>query len=212
MSKTIKDHLYEIFLDLTNDQFKLFKSKLCDRKQEPRIRKGAVENADRLDLVEKLISAHTEKRAVAVTIEVLKSINCNDLASELASQLASELADNERELGSASANGAGCRAAGGGAATPAAGPGNMVGGRHFIDFHQVSLINRVSNVAGILDQLRDRGITSEEQYEEIGAEPTRQGKMRKIFHGPINSGGQRAKDALYEILESLERYLMDDLK
>ncbi|KAJ8353028.1 hypothetical protein AAFF_G00120340 [Aldrovandia affinis] len=169
MPKTIKDHLHDILLDLTNDQFKLFKSKLCDRRQEPRIRKGAVENDDRLDLVEKLISAHTEKRAVAVTIEVLKSINCNDLASELASKLASELADNESELGSASANGASCRAAGGGAATPAAGPGNMVGGTHFIDLHQVTPINRVSNVAGILDQLRHRGIASEEQCDEIEA-------------------------------------------
>ncbi|KAJ8332818.1 hypothetical protein SKAU_G00417140 [Synaphobranchus kaupii] len=112
----------------------------------------------------------------------------------------------------------GDRASRGGAATPAAGPSGTTGGksgttgeRHFIDVHRTALTDRVYSVTAILDRLLERRVITQLGYNDIMAESTNN-RMRKIFSGPIHSGGKRAKDVLYEILEEQEPYLMDELK
>ncbi|KAG5855943.1 hypothetical protein ANANG_G00002350 [Anguilla anguilla] len=189
-----KELLFGTLSDLTEDQLKQFKSKLCDCELKPRIRRGEVEKADRLDLVDILISRHTTNKAVPVTIRILESMNCNDLATEL-----NEI---QGELGSARGEGA----SSGGAANPAAAE------KHFVDVHRTALIERVTNTRAILDRLLEREVITQSGYEEVMAERTNQNRMRKIFSGPMHSGGKRAKDALCEILESQERFLMNELK
>ncbi|KAJ8332816.1 hypothetical protein SKAU_G00417120 [Synaphobranchus kaupii] len=100
----------------------------------------------------------------------------------------------------------------GGAAPPAAGPCGTTGERHFIDVHRTALIERVSSVSAILDRLLDHGVIAQSDYDEILAESTKQTRMRKLFNGRIHSGGKRAKDVLYTILEEQESYLMNELK
>ncbi|XP_061074164.1 apoptosis-associated speck-like protein containing a CARD [Conger conger] len=190
MSNTIKDDIFDVLRDLNDDQFKLFKSKLCDRSVEPRIRKSEVEKADRLDLVEIIISRHTTNRAVSVTVTILKSMHCNELATELEEEGASR----------------------GGGPTPAAGACGTTAEKHFIDRHRTALIERVCNVTAILDRLLECGVVTQSGHDEIQAGNTKQDKMRKLLSGPIHSGGEIAKDALLEILETQEPFLMDDLK
>ncbi|KAA0702809.1 Caspase-1 [Triplophysa tibetana] len=83
MDKTIKDHLIDTFDDLGSDQ-KKFKRKLCDRKQEPRIRRAAIDKTeDSLDLADLMVTHFTSNGAVAVTLEILEAIAFNEQAEEL---------------------------------------------------------------------------------------------------------------------------------
>uniref|UniRef100_A0A3Q3G162 CARD domain-containing protein n=1 Tax=Labrus bergylta TaxID=56723 RepID=A0A3Q3G162_9LABR len=83
---------------------------------------------------------------------------------------------------------------------------------HFVDKHQCDLKARVNNIGPILDKLLEKGVIRQEVYDKIRDTPTTQEKMRKLFHGPLKSGGQKAKDVFYQILEKEESYLVDDLK
>lgn len=84
MAKSIKDHLQDIFDDLGAGDQRKFKSKLCDRKTEPRIRRAAVEKVeDSIDLAGLMVTTFRESGAVPVTIEILQAIGCNEQAEEL---------------------------------------------------------------------------------------------------------------------------------
>ncbi|KAK0139328.1 NACHT, LRR and PYD domains-containing protein 1 [Merluccius polli] len=50
---------------------------------------------------------------------------------------------------------------------------------HFVDRHRSSLIQRISSVAAILDQLLDQKVVSQEQYDTILAKATQQNQVRK---------------------------------
>nr|XP_015192035.1 PREDICTED: apoptosis-associated speck-like protein containing a CARD [Lepisosteus oculatus] len=82
MPKTIKDHIIAALEDIGNFKLKRFKAKLCDG-QDRRIRRGTIENADQVDLAEKLISTYTEKMAVKITIDLLRAIDENQAAADL---------------------------------------------------------------------------------------------------------------------------------
>ncbi|KAJ8287589.1 hypothetical protein COCON_G00002480 [Conger conger] len=84
--------------------------------------------------------------------------------------------------------------------------------QHFIDRHRTALIQRVCDVTAILDRLLECGVVTQSGYDEIQAGNTKQDKMRKLLSGPIHSGGEIAKDALLEILQAQEPFLVEDLK
>lgn len=84
MAKTIKDHLQDIFDDLGKDEQRKFKSKLCDRKTEPRVRRAAIDKVkDSIDLADLMVNTFTTTGAVPLTIELLQAIGCNEQATEL---------------------------------------------------------------------------------------------------------------------------------
>ncbi|XP_078108434.1 NACHT, LRR and PYD domains-containing protein 1 homolog [Sander vitreus] len=85
-----------------------------------------------------------------------------------------------------------------------------VQGQHFVDKHRIKLIERVSNIAAILDELLDEDVIQQETYDKIRVLPTCQEKMRELYSGPLNA--RRCKDIFYKILEEKERYLVDELK
>lgn len=81
MAKTLTVHLIDTFDDMTQDNVKKFKRKLCDRSQEPRVRRAAIEKIkDSLDLADLMVDTFTSIGAVTVTIEILQAINCNEQA------------------------------------------------------------------------------------------------------------------------------------
>ena len=80
-----------------------------------------------------------------------------------------------------------------------------------MDKHQLELIERVSNVAPILDELLDRKVISQNRYDKIGALPTSQEKMRAICSTCLKAG-TACKDVFYKILEENEPHLIADLK
>ncbi|KAM9353693.1 NACHT, LRR and PYD domains-containing protein 1 homolog isoform 2-T2 [Symphorus nematophorus] len=83
---------------------------------------------------------------------------------------------------------------------------------HFVDKNQCDLIERVSNIGPILDNLLRDGVIQQEGYDTICVIPTTQEKMRKLYSGPLKAGGLAAKDIFYKILEKEESYLVADLK
>ncbi|KAI9532118.1 hypothetical protein NQZ68_034323 [Dissostichus eleginoides] len=88
----------------------------------------------------------------------------------------------------------------------------MVDDEHFVDKHQIELINRVNCVADILDQLLDEKVITKPIYDEILEIPTNQKKMRKLLRGPLNEAGLRGKEVFYKFLEKEAKYLIEDLK
>ncbi|KPP57859.1 Apoptosis-associated speck-like protein containing a CARD-like [Scleropages formosus] len=87
MSKTVKDCLIEVLDDLDDDQFKKFKSKLVDRREEPRIRRGTIMTVDRLDVADKLVSTFTEEGASRVAVEILEFMGCRQEVEDLKDSL-----------------------------------------------------------------------------------------------------------------------------
>lgn len=81
--KTVKKILNDVLGDLQSKNFKKFKNYLSDRDQEPRIPVSVIENADEMDIVDALVRTYTEKKAISVAIEVIRDINCLDLAEKL---------------------------------------------------------------------------------------------------------------------------------
>ncbi|MBN3297184.1 ASC protein, partial [Amia calva] len=211
MSKTTKDWIIDTLENLVDVDLKKFKSKLCDRPDEPKIRKGAIQNADYVDLADKLVSTYTENGAVNVTIEVLESIGLKQEAADLR-------------------NGTKTSSGGVGAPKPASGPGFMKdgedssngtssstalcsnSGEHVVDKHRAALIQRVSQVEPILDALLASKILNHEMYSKILAESTSQSKMRLLLSGPMVSCGIRGKDELWRILKKQEPYMTVDLE
>ncbi|XP_048859684.1 apoptosis-associated speck-like protein containing a CARD isoform X2 [Brienomyrus brachyistius] len=181
MPKTVKDCLIETFEDLNEEQFKKFKSKLIDRKGEPRIGKGIVQNMDRLDLIDKLVSTFTEKNAGQVTVNILRSANFTQEADDL-----------QESLGIVSFSSGQTE-------------------KHFLDVHRTTLIERVNNVNSILDRLQDKGILNSVSYSDISTLPNDHNKMRALYDGPLKSCGNKGKDDLLSILQELQPYLMDEL-
>ncbi|MBN3325732.1 ASC protein, partial [Atractosteus spatula] len=197
MPKTIKDRIIDALEDIGNSKLKRFKAKLCDG-QDRRVRRGAIENADEIDLADKLISAYTEKTAVNITIDLLRAIDEN--------QAAADLQNSTKELMGEASTGkppAGAAAAAGGR--------YMKDGVHFVDRHRSALIQRVTMVAPILDALLTKKYVSQEEYSSILEERTPSRRMRALLAGPMVTCGKRGQDELCRILEQEQRILMEDL-
>ncbi|KAK2844951.1 hypothetical protein Q5P01_011610 [Channa striata] len=85
-------------------------------------------------------------------------------------------------------------------------------GNQFVDKHRRELINRVSNIGPVMDDLLSEGVMQQEDYDQIQVIPTTQDKMRRLFCGPLKAGGPKVKDIFYMILEEKEPNLIADLK
>ncbi|KAG9333585.1 hypothetical protein JZ751_011322 [Albula glossodonta] len=85
-------------------------------------------------------------------------------------------------------------------------------GQHFVDKHQVSLIDRVTLVEPILDRFLDGNFISREAYKNIEVLKTSCAQMRKLLHDVVFPGGKVFKDELCKILENQQPYLMKELK
>ena len=75
--------------DLSKSERELFCSALIDRKDEPRIRKNAVEDKTIVQISDKIVATYTVDGAVGVVVEILRDIN-NDVADELEKSWASK--------------------------------------------------------------------------------------------------------------------------
>ncbi|XP_073334845.1 lysozyme g-like [Pagrus major] len=75
--KTAKSLIKDTLEDLSRDDFKAFCSEILDRRDEPRIRKSAVEDKSRLEVVDVLVKTFTESKAVEVVVKMLENIGCN---------------------------------------------------------------------------------------------------------------------------------------
>lgn len=82
---------------------------------------------------------------------------------------------------------------------------------HFVDKHRVELVQRVTNIPAILDQLLREKVILNDDYDTIRSKPINSEKMRAIYDGPMKKG-RAAKDVFYRILKEQERFLVQDLE
>ncbi|CAM4568143.1 unnamed protein product [Lepidochelys olivacea] len=97
MKKTVKDSLLWTLNDLTDRELKTFKFHLKTmpvKKPYENIPWGTLENTDRIDLTNLLVSYYQEDYAVDVTVEVLKTINKRDLEQRLTNTRKAAPAEN----------------------------------------------------------------------------------------------------------------------
>ncbi|KAK7163590.1 hypothetical protein R3I93_007598 [Phoxinus phoxinus] len=80
----------------------------------------------------------------------------------------------------------------------------------FVDRNRAALIQRVTSVMPIADELQNKGMINPETYAEIRAEKTNPQKMRKLFEA-LDAGGHRVKHDFYYALKNHELYLFKDL-
>ncbi|XP_054476856.1 apoptosis-associated speck-like protein containing a CARD [Anoplopoma fimbria] len=85
-------------------------------------------------------------------------------------------------------------------------------GEHFVDKYRAQLIDRVSNIEAILDELLDKKVITLGNYDEILAIPTSRGRMRKLYSGPLNSAGHDGKEVFYKILEKRKHFFLLSLR
>uniref|UniRef100_A0A3Q4H7W9 CARD domain-containing protein n=1 Tax=Neolamprologus brichardi TaxID=32507 RepID=A0A3Q4H7W9_NEOBR len=93
----------------------------------------------------------------------------------------------------------------------AAGGSKTAGGEDFVDKHRVQLIQRVSNIAPILDELQDKKVIEQEQYDKIRALPISQDRMRELYSGPLKASAASCKEIFYDSLLAHEIFLVEDL-
>ncbi|XP_070683727.1 lysozyme g-like [Pempheris klunzingeri] len=84
--KNARQALNDTLEDLTLEQLQKFCYAVLDRKEEPRVRRQAVEGKNCVDIADVLISTYTEAGAVEVALETLEEIGCNALRESLVAQ------------------------------------------------------------------------------------------------------------------------------
>ncbi|XP_028280914.1 apoptosis-associated speck-like protein containing a CARD isoform X4 [Parambassis ranga] len=80
---------------------------------------------------------------------------------------------------------------------------------HFVDKHRRALIERISNIDPILDQLLG-SVIQHGAYDRIRAQLTTQDKVRELFK--CLRAGPEVKDRFYTVLQEEEGYLIRDLQ
>ena len=93
MAKTTRHVLEDSLEDLDEKQMKKFYARLVDPEQEePRVKKGAVgDPTDRVCVVNAIVGTYTEAGAGRKAVEILREINCNDIAKSLEKKLEGKL-------------------------------------------------------------------------------------------------------------------------
>lgn len=82
-------------------------------------------------------------------------------------------------------------------------------GKHFVDKHRCDLIQRVTNISSIVDELFDKDVISQENYEKIRALPTLTEKVRTLYDTSLNA--EQCKDIFYDVLVANEKFLVKEL-
>ncbi|KAL7834357.1 hypothetical protein SRHO_G00286040 [Serrasalmus rhombeus] len=82
----------------------------------------------------------------------------------------------------------------------------------FVDEHRPALIQRVSSVMEIADDLLSKKMISKEMHSKIRGEKTSQDQMRILLYDGLDSGGAAVKAEFYEILKVKLQSLVDELE
>ncbi|KAJ8339813.1 hypothetical protein SKAU_G00344460 [Synaphobranchus kaupii] len=196
MPRTEGDRIIEALDDLSDADLDRFKHKLCET---TRIGYGQIENQRIAGITQKIISKCTRKRAVAITADVLRDIGQVDAAEILLEENAGQ-AGAQGETGETSS------------VSSISSTSSSSSESLFVDKHLVELINKVTMVEPILDDLLHKEIINSEMYNRIQTEKTNEDKMRKLMYDVIKPGGVRAKEELYRILEKEQPFMMEGLK
>ncbi|XP_035810657.1 apoptosis-associated speck-like protein containing a CARD isoform X2 [Amphiprion ocellaris] len=180
--KPVRSAMMGALQNLTDADLKRFIRELLARKDKPRVPRNKVEGKDYMDVADVVVSTFTEKHAVTVAAEILNSIGCSDEAETLVEETSGQTSQS-------------------------ASTDDM----HFVDKHRGALIQRVSNIDSILDDLLEKKVINQEAYTKIRLIATPQEKMRALYEGPLKAA-KACKDIFYQILQKHEEYLIKELE
>ncbi|KAJ8373030.1 hypothetical protein AAFF_G00271580 [Aldrovandia affinis] len=206
----VDDLILGVLDNLSAEKLDKFKHKLSTRHK---IGYGLIEKETNIAITGRIIENFTKKNAIARTADVLRAIGVNNEADELEEAYAGQ----RGAIASGTGGGdwrrseRGWDGSTGGSASEGSGS-TQTEGQHFVEKHQLELIERVRMVESILDQLLHQKLIDGEQYEFIMDKTTTRDRMRRLLHDVISPGGRELKDALYRILEEKNPALMRDLK
>uniref|UniRef100_A0A4W4DNN0 Pyrin domain-containing protein n=1 Tax=Electrophorus electricus TaxID=8005 RepID=A0A4W4DNN0_ELEEL len=79
----IKEHLLDTLEELTTEDLKMFQWHLTSSVEDKHIPKSHLENANRQDTVDNMVQTYGQFRAVEITLDILRTMNNNQLAEKL---------------------------------------------------------------------------------------------------------------------------------
>lgn len=182
-SLSVKEAIANTLEDLSPQDFEKFRHRLLDRRTNPRIKRGRLHCLNFWGVADVMVSTFTEDEALGVTVDLLRRIDCN--------QEANTLVEDTKNL--------------------TAGKIGDDQNQHFVDKHRLQFIQRVANIAPILDELLHQNVIQQECYEKIRNIPTPQEKMRELYSSVLKAG-PTCKDIFYQILKRNDPYLIKDLE
>lgn len=199
--KSIRQAITDALDSLEDEDLERFCFQLLDHSGK-RVRESQVMGKTRVRITATLVGRYTEKGALKVVVDTLREAGFNQNAKELdeATKCLTSATPNTKSKSKAR------RASGAASSQP-----EMAGDKHFIDEHRNELIERVSNVDVILDDLLQKQVIKQGMYDKIRAISTTQDMMRELYSGPLKAG-KACKDVLYNSLKKHEQFLMEDLK
>ncbi|XP_069840697.1 apoptosis-associated speck-like protein containing a CARD [Dendropsophus ebraccatus] len=213
MGKTVRDVLVRSLSNLEKKSLKKFRRKLNDfeiKKEFNKIPRGELEDADPDDVTDLIRRYYKDSYGVEVTLAVLEAIDENKEAETLRSALQEVSGWGSQDA----TNGADNRADNG---APPGAPAEKEPQRtpedeeHFVVRHYVELIQRVTLVAPILDDLFQWKLLTPEGYNRVRSMATSQEKMR-VLMGYVVSWGDVDKDRLLQSLRKHNAPLIRDLE
>ncbi|XP_075175951.1 apoptosis-associated speck-like protein containing a CARD [Anomaloglossus baeobatrachus] len=215
MGKTVRDVLLQALENLEKKSFKKFKNKLNDWDIEEgynKIPRGKLEDADPEDVADLIRRHYKDSYGIKVTLAVLEAINENQEAEELqkALQAVNDCTTTGADQGATSR-------APIQETSPEATPGGERKTRgslyleHFVDRHRTQLIQRMSPVAPVLDDLLQKKLISQEQYDTVRSKTTHQEQMRELYQY-VRSFGNEDKNKLLQSLKKHNGPLIKNLE
>ncbi|XP_048867730.1 apoptosis-associated speck-like protein containing a CARD [Brienomyrus brachyistius] len=192
---SLADLLLDYLEEISDEELKRFKWKLSNTKYKELkpLPRGQVMGLDRTDLADKMISCYSKVDALNVMLEILKKMNLNDLAQRLDEDLQKGTQAESQQ-----------------SAIPAEAPRPVVPNQIdvlFVDRHRTALIQRVSLIDPILDDLH--GNIGGEKYNNIRAGSTSQDRMRRLYEA-LNTDS--LKELFFASLNKKEPHLVSELK
>uniref|UniRef100_A0A8B9I0W7 CARD domain-containing protein n=1 Tax=Anser brachyrhynchus TaxID=132585 RepID=A0A8B9I0W7_9AVES len=178
-------------------RFKRELSKIQPKEQYERIELESLMGLSRAALAELLCSHYGQPYCVEVTVKVLRAMGRSTLAYTLLTIQDKKVRNIPDK--SAPDHSPFCT-------SPPCAPG-----QHFVEKHREQLIQRVTSVSRILDQLLQYSVLTDEQYETIRAKSTRQEQMRRLYSF-MPSWNTTCKDHFLDALKETSPYLIQELQ
>ncbi|XP_036593752.1 apoptosis-associated speck-like protein containing a CARD [Trichosurus vulpecula] len=194
-----RDLILEALDNLTEDEFKRFKNKLRTvplREGYCHLPRGPLQDLDRVDLTDKIVSYYLEGYGTELTLRVLQDIGMQEEAVRL--QQAAGSASTPHPTGNAAPP------------TQHSATASTPSGMHFVDKHRAILISDVTLLDPVLDRLYGQ-VLKPEQYEAIRAESTIPKQMR-VLYSFMRAWDNTCKDLLLEALRETNPFLVQRLE
>ncbi|XP_037636209.1 uncharacterized protein LOC119494420 isoform X2 [Sebastes umbrosus] len=160
--------------------FRIFCKELLKHRERLQRREGlhwatfrSLTNPNPTEITDLLVSTFTEDGALSAAVDMLTKIGCLDEAHRLAMEAPGPFFKPD-PMGSPPSD------------------------EHIVDRCKDQLIQHVSDVEPILDELLTKGVIRQESYDKISALPTSEEKMRELIDGHLTAVG--SKDVFYDLI------------